>query len=254
MTARPAVSDLERRLAVPADEAGFGEADLAGLPEQVCRYLRAAVSPGVSVARAVRVTMRGRLKLGRRWVPFRGREVLAPHEGFVWAGRAAGIISGSDHYVDGEGVLDWRLFGMVRVAHAEGPDVARSSAGRAAGEAIWVPTALLPRFGVRWDAGEDGVITAATTVDGHEHTVTLTVDQTGRLLSATLLRWGEPDATGSFAWHRFGVTATAHASLSGLTIPSAGRAGWHHGTDRWEEGEFFRYRLTAMHPVGPAEP
>jgi hypothetical protein len=32
-------------------------------------------------------------------------------------------------------------------------------------------------------------------------------------------------------------------------VPGAGRAGWFYGTDRWAEGEFFRYRLTSMELV-----
>jgi len=35
-------------------------------------------------------------------------------------------------------------------------------------------------------------------------------------------------------------------------IPSAGRAGWFYGTDRWSEGEFFRYEFTDFHLVTPA--
>jgi hypothetical protein len=49
--------------------------------------------------------------------------------------------------------MDWKLAGLVTIMHADGPDHARSAAGRAAAEGMWVPTALLPRFGVRWSAG-----------------------------------------------------------------------------------------------------
>jgi hypothetical protein len=79
--------------------------------------------------------------------------VLNPHHGFVWAARAAGVIAGSDRYLDGQGSLDgqgrmdWKLLGLVTVAHADGQDVSRSAAGRAGAEAVWLPTALLPRFG-----------------------------------------------------------------------------------------------------------
>ncbi len=45
-----------------------------------------------------------------------------------------------------------------------------------------------------------------------------------------------PRATNSSAWATFG----------GVTVPSSGHAGWHHGTDRWPEGIFFRFELTAL--------
>jgi hypothetical protein len=39
---------------------------------------------------------------------------------------------------------------------------------------------------------------------------------------------------------------TGYATFDGLTIPSAGRFGWHFGTERWPEGEFFRYQITGL--------
>lgn len=44
---------------------------------------------------------------------------------------------------------------------------------------------------------------------------------------------------------------TAYATFGGVSVPSAGRAGWFYGTDRWPEGEFFRYRITALELVTP---
>ncbi|MGH3742047.1 MAG: hypothetical protein ACRDT1_12020 [Micromonosporaceae bacterium] len=38
--------------------------------------------------------------------------------------------------------------------------------------------------------------------------------------------------------------------VKGLTIPSSGRLGWFYGTDRHDEGEFFRYELTALDAIG----
>jgi len=76
------------------------------------------------------------------------RQVLNHHEGFVWSARAAGVITGSDRYLDGAGAQDWKLAGVVTVAYGDGPDVSGSAAGRGGAEEIWVPTALLPRFRV----------------------------------------------------------------------------------------------------------
>ena len=115
--------------------------------------------PGTPLAVCARLRMRGRIKVGR-WLPFSAREVLNPHEGFIWSARAASVIAGSDRYFYGAGAMDWKLAGMVTVAHADGPEVSQSAAGRAGGEGIWVPTALLPRFGVTWSAADEGHVTA----------------------------------------------------------------------------------------------
>jgi hypothetical protein len=139
--------------------------------------------------------------------------------------------------------MDWRLLGVIPLVHAEGPDVSRSAAERAAGESIWVPTALLPGSGSSWTLDEDR-LGVAVVVDGHGVRLEHRIDEGGRLLSSSFQRWGDPDKSGMWALHPFGVQVTAYRTFGGVTIPSAGRAGWHFGTDRWASGEFFRFEIT----------
>ena len=99
-------------------------------------------------------------------------------------------------------------------------------------------------------AAADDLVTAAFTVGETPVTLELRLDGAGRVLAMAFDRWGDPDGHG-FGWHRFGGEVTGYASFAGLTIPSAGRFGWHPGGDRWSEGEFFRYQITELQPVGP---
>jgi len=236
------------RGASPAEVFSGGE--VTDLPAPVRRYLRASIADGTSLATCAKLRMRGHIKV-RRWLPFTARQIVNPHKGLVWTARAAGLIAGSDRYIDGAGVMDWKLAGMVTLVHAEGADVSRSAAGRAGGEAILVPTALLPRFGVTWTATDDRHITAhyrlgPVPVDLHLH-----LDPRSRPRSVVFQRWGDPDATGAWGWYPFGGLITGHRAFAGLTVPSEGRLGWHFGTDRWTAGEFFRYRLTRYRTVPP---
>lgn len=140
--------------------------------------------------------------------------------------------------------MDWRLFGAVRVAHAEGDHVSRSAAGRGLGEGIWVPTALLPRYGVRWKAEDEHHLIASYSLDSTDIDLRCTLDSKGRIRSAIFDRWGDPDNSGTWRTLPFGFEASAYSTFDGITIPSAGRAGWDYGTDRWPEGEFFRLNIT----------
>ncbi len=189
--------------------------------------------------------MRGAIKLGV-WLPFKAREVVAPHRGFVWPARAAGLIAGADQYLDGIGAMDWKLAGIIPVARASGPDVSRSAAGRCGSEAAWVPTSLLPRFGVRWTAETDTHIVAAYQVDDTPIAVHHRLDDQGRPRSTTFDRWGDPARTGTWGWTRFGGEFSAYRTFDGVTVPSEGRLGWFYGTHRWADGEFFRYRITQL--------
>jgi hypothetical protein len=244
----PRLSELEARLLQPPEPGRFSSAELDGLPEPVRRHLSQAIAPGTPLATAARLRMRGRIKVGR-WLPFRARQVLNPHLGFVWAARAAGVITGSDRYVDGVGGMDWKLAGLVTVARGQGHDVSRSAAGRAGAEAAWLPTTLLPRFGVRWSASGTHQVTARYQVGETPLEVTYQLDADGRICWLVFDRWGDPENRGTFAWHAFGGEITGYRTFQGLTIPSAGRLGWFYGSDRWPAGEFFRYQITDLHSV-----
>jgi len=223
----------------------FSEQELDGLPEPVKRFFRATIRPGSPLAQSARIDMKGRIKV-RRWLPFSAHELLTPHVGFVWTARAGGLISGSDRFVDGEGEMSWKLGGLIPVMRAAGPDVSRSTAERAAAEAVWVPTALLPRFGVEWAAVDENHISACYQIATYPIRVRYTLAGDGLVRSLVFDRWGDPDVAGTFGLFPFGGEFTAHRTFREVTIPVAGRFGWHHGTDRWTQGEFFRYRITDL--------
>jgi hypothetical protein len=239
---------LEELVRARAAPGAFEPEDLAGTAEPVRRYFEAGIAPGTPLAAAVRLEMRGSIKIGR-WLPFRARQLLAPALGTVWEARVAGVISGSDRYVEGSGGMDWKLFGLARIVHAEGPDVSRSAAERAAGESIWVPTALVPTTGVEWTVIADDRIAVEVDTDKRRTRVEHVLDPSGALVSSTFARWGDPDNTGTWGRHPFGVEVTGQGTFAGVTIPAQGRAGWHFGTDRWESGVFFRYEITGYEPV-----
>ena len=242
-------ADLETRLSEPAAAGSFTRDELVGLPEPARRFLVAAISPGTPLAVSARLGMRGSIKLGKRWLTFQAREVLSPHRGFVWAARVGGVMVGSDRYIDGRGAMNWKLLGLIPLVRADGGDVSRSAASRGGGEAIWLPTALLPRFGVTWTAIDDLHVTAQYQLDDLDIELRLGLDDEARIRSLIVDRWGDPDSTGTWGLHPFGLEVTGYATFAGVSIPQTGRVGWFWGTDRWSEGEFFRYDITDLELV-----
>jgi hypothetical protein len=226
----------------------FDPDELRDLPEPVRRYFGAAIAPGAPLVRSVQLRMRGSIRVGR-WIPFRAREVLDPRRGFVWTARAGGVVTGSDRYLDGRGAMRWTILGVLPVVRSDGPDTSRSGAGRAGGEALWLPTAVHPRFGVAWDAIDASHVRARFTVGDTPIELRHTIDRAGLVTATVFERWGDPDRTGTFAWHPCGGDVTGYGTFGPLTIPAAGSIGWGHGTDRWTTGEFFRYRLTSVEPM-----
>lgn len=247
------MADTDQRLSVPADVGVFDDAEVGACDEPVRRYFRAAIAPGTPLARAARLRMRGSIRFGNRWVPFRAHELLAPLQGYDWrATVAGGLLRGADTYVDGYASMRWRLLGLVPIIRTSGPDVARSAMGRAAVEGIWLPTALLPRYGVGWHAEDDEHLVADIPVGGQRVALHIAVDSDGHVRSDHLDRWNDPDGTGRFGWFPFGVDAGASRVFPcGITIPAEGTGGWFHGTDRWREGRFMRYSISELVLVCP---
>lgn len=228
----------------------FSTAELDGLEGPVRGYLAQAIAPDTSLAQCAQITMRGSIKVGR-WLPFRARQVLRPRDGFIWVARIAGVITGSDRYLHGVGSMDWKLAGLINLSHADGPDLSRSAAGRGGAEAVWLPTALLPRFGVRWSVQSPRELTAYYLIGDTPIEAQYRLGAAGDVASVIFDRWGDPDNSGQWDWHRFGGIFTQHRTFAGLSIPSVGRLGWHYGTERFESGEFFRYQITDVRLLEP---
>jgi hypothetical protein len=254
MTRRKELSRAEASILRAGPPQPFSHIEVDGLPEPVQRHFMKAIAPEASMAVAARLEMRGQIKLGRRWLPFRATEVLAPHHGFVWSARVAGLIAGSDQYLHGAGEMKWKLAGLFTLAKGAGPDVSKSAAARGGAEALWLPTALLPRFGVRWLARDDRHVSAHYTVDDVPLVVHYELDDDARLASFVFDRWGDPDNSGTWTWHPFGGYATEYRTFDGLTIPAEGRVGWFFGTPGWTRGEFFRYAITDLRPLPQGSP
>lgn len=215
---------------------------LEPLPAAARRWLGRVIEPGAPLHQAIRLQMRGEIKLGR-WRPFEAEQVIRWGRGMVWRAKAKLgplSISGQDSLVDGRGQMRWRLAGIIPVMSADGPDVSRSAAGRLELEATLLPSVLLDDD-VRWQPSDDDHIAQASVhVPGGEGLVTLVVDDAGHLVSASMPRWGNPEG-GEFHEVPFGVRLDGERRAGGYAISANISAGWWFGTPRFEsEGEFFR--------------
>ncbi|HLM66063.1 MAG TPA: DUF6544 family protein, partial [Longimicrobium sp.] len=196
--------------------------------------LRRAIAPGTPLARSVRLTMHGTLRLspGGDALPMRAEQVLAPPAGFIWrarVGRGAMRFRGYDRYAQAQGAMRWWLLGLVPIVRADGTDVTRSAAGRLGGEAVLVPSALLPGRGAAWEAVDDGTARVRLVVDGEPVTTTLRIDADGQLRHASLMRWRDDAGGGVPGYVRFDVELSGERTFGGYTVPTHLRAGWRLG-------------------------
>ncbi len=218
----------------------FDAAMTAGLPEPARRYLEHAIAGGAALANAVRLRMHGEIRI-KGWHPFAAEQVIVWNRGMIWraAVRMFGMpVRGGDFFLDGQGMMRWRLFGLLPLVNAAGPDIGRSAAGRMNIESIWLPCALCGKD-VAW-SGSAGQARARFSPHGEDAELDLALAADGGLRSVSMQRWGDPDGRG-FRYCRCGGLVEEEKSFGPYTIPSRLRVGWHFGSERFAtEGEFFR--------------
>jgi hypothetical protein len=226
---------------VPSGDRTLGPVQISALPEAARRYLVHAIAPGTRLASSVRLRMHGEIKL-KRWLPFVAEQVILRGREMIWRATVrSGVmtIRGFDRFVNGEGAMRWKLFGLFPVMTASGPDISRSAAGRVKAESVWLPS-ILCGDDVSWTAHDSCRPDAHFKVRTDTQPLALTIDDKGGLKSVKLQRWGNPEGS-EFHDADFGGIVEEEATFGGYTIPTRVRIGWYFGTDRFEQdGEFFR--------------
>ncbi|MEC4894868.1 MAG: DUF6544 family protein [Oscillatoria sp. PMC 1051.18] len=218
----------------------FHAKQLSQLPQAAQSYLEHAIAPGTKLASAVRLKMHGEIKL-RGWLPFTAEQVISRSRGTIWSATVSmnGLpIRGSDRIVDGVGAMQWKLWGLIPVMQASGLEIAKSTFGRFQAELVWLPSIFCGNE-VSWTTNSSQLQVSFPALDDRGE-LSLTTENTGRLNSVELRRWGNPDNT-EFRYLNFGGIVEQEGNFGGYTIPTRLRVGWYMNSDRFEsEGEFFR--------------
>jgi hypothetical protein len=233
----------------PAGSGVFERTAVRGLPEPVGRWLTHAIPEGTPLATAVQVRTHGEIRIGT-WARFTAVQRIGLTGGYVWAAsaRVRGLpVVGFDRWTGGTGEMRWRLLGLVPVMSADGEDVARSAAGRHAGELLLLApgAALSPELS--WRGLDADRATAVVRAGGTTHEVTLTVGPDGALTELVMQRWGDAGG-GAFAEQPFGALLHGEATFGGVAVPRQITAGWQYGTDHWPEGQFIRLTVDDLRP------
>lgn len=241
-----------RRLAGAGHDGARGarisSVELSGLPRPVQRYFHFALAPGQRRIRGARVTHRGELQSAPwQWNTFSSVEYVVVHPpGFVWDAniRMAPVLSVHvrDSYMDGQGSMQASAAAVLTMMDREGtPELAEAALQRWLGEAVWLPTALLPNASVRWEGIDDRCARATIGDHGIEASLLFHFGDHGEIERCNGDRYrdldGGPELT---AWEgRFGE----YERRDGMMIPGCGEAAWLTSAGR---APYWRGRITSV--------
>ncbi len=215
------------------------------LPPAARNYLTRAIAIGTPIASAVRLEMEGEIKMENNWLHFTATQVVRNNEGFVWQARVIkgiGSITGYDRLLKDQGQMNWKLLGLIPVMSVSGPDITRSAAGRLATEYTMLPSAQLDKS-ILWKELSENSVSLRRAIAKTQTDLTLEIGESGSLKCVCLERWGNLHGN-VFQNMPFGANLDREVTFGGYTIPTRIRAGWHFGTSRFDEGEFFRAEIT----------
>jgi hypothetical protein len=155
--------------------------------------------------------------------------LLGGPSGFVWDARIEMVplvgVRVRDGYLAGEASLIARAGGLVTVVDRKGsPGLASGALHRWLAESVWLPTALLPREGLAWEAVDDS--TARVTLRDAGLAVSLDVhfDAAGGIARVEAERYR--DVNGAGVLTPFVGHFREYAPVQGMRIPMQGEVEW----------------------------
>ncbi|HTP28016.1 MAG TPA: DUF6544 family protein [Anaeromyxobacteraceae bacterium] len=219
-----------------------------GVLERVRRF---ALPEGVVACRGTWLRQVGEMRFGpdSRWLPFEAEQWFEGHDiDFRWQAkvRMAPLVSAEvvDAFKNGAGTLTARVFGVIPLARARGPETDRGEALRGLSELPWRPFGFGEGPSIIWEATKsDGL--RASFDDGRTRAVLeFEVDAEGRVLGGRtssrprLVDKSVVDTpwSGVFGEYRM---------FDGLRVPTAAEVTWHlpEGLFTYWRGRVIEFRV-----------
>ncbi|MEZ5288219.1 MAG: DUF6544 family protein [Vicinamibacterales bacterium] len=206
------------------------------LPPPVARYFDRVLPTPPRQLRHVRIIWTGEFNTGTpgadRWSRFDAEQDFFPGApGMVWDAHirmAPGLtVRVRDALVAGEGSMRASLLGLYTVADRHGtPELAEASLQRYLAEAVWLPEALLPEYGVRWDPVDDTRARATVRAGHASASVEFRFGADGLVSSASVPARLYDDGASEPSMHPWQGRYLAWAHVGGALVPSDAVVEW----------------------------
>jgi hypothetical protein len=210
----------------------FTAASVTELPAPVARYFRHVLREGQPLVPQAEFTQSGEFLIAPgQWAPFSAtQQVIVRPPGFLWHARIRAMpfvsVYVRDSYVVGSGTMAASFAGLYLLVQQSGrSELDAGALQRYLGEAIWLPTALLPPSGVTWTALTDRSALASLTDDETTVTLEFHFNEAGEAIEIYApARYREVE--GRYEPTPWSVTCSEYVERAGMRIPSRCVAQW----------------------------
>ena len=210
-------------------------ASFTELPPPVARYFRHVLKDGQKLIRMAKMHQSGMLRTStttETWSSFTASHlVVTTATGFIWNAKVemplAAHVRVLDSYIAGVGAGRVNLLSAFAVASEAGaPELNGGALHRYLAEAVWYPTALLPRPGLVWSPIDDRAAMATLTDRGATVSLEFRFNEAG-------------EVTGIYSPGRFGRFDNGYKQVpweghfrdyqiqTGMRVPLYGEVGWY---------------------------
>ena len=242
-----AVDALTATAAAAAPRVLFLHESTGALPAPVARYFRTALADGQPIVRSAVATQQAEFFINGAWRPLQATQhfVTAP-PGFVWDARIvmAPLVEAyvRDSYVSGIGTMTASALAVYPIVHQTATTPLNAGAlHRFLGEAIWMPTVLLPAANVTWTARDDQSAMVTLRDGGNAVSLLFTFNAEGLIASISGDRFKEDG--GAYTLQPWRIACDDHQVRDGMLIPLRAEVAWVSGG---AAQPYWRGRITSI--------
>lgn len=213
------------------------EDDINELPQCVQKWLRASGMVNKHVIMSVSMEQETRMKMKPEqdgWYPATAHQFYTIKKpAFIWSVDMTMMsiipFKGRDKFYEGKGEMLIKLASLFPIVNsANNPNINEGTMQRFLGEIVWFPSAAFEKY-ITWTEIDENSAKATMSYMGTQCSGIFTFDETGKLRSFTTQRY-MGDEKVKREWT---ITADAHKSFHGITIPSSLHATWKLDTGNW---------------------
>jgi len=217
---------------------------MSGLPEIVVKWLERSGVAGREIIHNVYLVQSGRMKTkpGGRWMNVGAEQYISTDPpGFLWKADVKVFpmvhLAGRDKYQNGKGHMLIKMFSIIPVVKAEGPEIDQGAMLRYMAEMVWYPSFAVSDY-IRWESVDSLSARATMNYAGMSVTGLFRFNAHGDFIGFEADRYFQRKGGATLERWVVSVRENCYREFGGIRVPMNLSVSW-----RLSSGEFTWFEL-----------